>query len=53
MVERWEWVNIARDFLQGDSYFNLGFFLTEVPIVILLEVTDGYNKMELPGEREL
>jgi hypothetical protein len=43
------WINI---FLQCDSYSPVGFCLTEIPIAMMLEETDGY-KMGQPGERDL
>ena len=37
-------INIRKGFLQGDSYSPVGFCLTEVPISMLIEETDGvYN----------
>ena len=30
-------INIRKDFLQGDSYFLVGFCLTEVPVSTLVE----------------
>ena len=44
------WINIRKGFLQGDSYCPVGFCLTEVPVAMLLEQTDGY-KVGKPGER--
>ena len=41
-----------KGFLQGDSYSPVGFCLTEIPIAMMLEETDGY-KMGQPGERDL
>ena len=35
-------INIVRGFLQGDSYSPVGFCLTEVPVAMLMEETDGY-----------
>ena len=46
------WIEIKRGFLQGDSYSPLGFCLTEIPIAMLLEGTEGY-KMGPPGNREV
>ncbi|CAB4015299.1 Hypothetical predicted protein [Paramuricea clavata] len=46
------WINIRKGFLQGDSYSPVGFCLTEVPIAMMLEETDGY-KMGQPGETDL
>ena len=43
-------IRIARGFLQGDSFSPVGFCLTEVPVAILLEETDGYI-MGQEGER--
>ena len=45
------WINIKKGFLQGDSYSPVGFCLTEVPITMMLEETDGY-KMGKAGQRE-
>ena len=45
------WIKIRKGFLQGDSYFPVGFCLTEVPITMMLEETDGY-KMGQPGPEE-
>ena len=36
-------INIRKGFLQGDSYFPVGFCLTEIPISLLIEETDGYT----------
>ena len=36
-------LNILKGFLQGDSYAPVGFCLTEVPVSMLLEETDGYK----------
>ena len=36
------WINIKRGFLQVDSYSPVGFCLTEVPIAMILDETDGY-----------
>ena len=46
------WIEIKRGFLQGDSYSPVGFCLTEIPIAMLLEGTEGY-KMGPPGNREV
>ena len=46
------WIDIKKGFLQGDSYSPVGFCLTEVPIVMLLEETDGY-RMGAAGERNI
>ena len=46
------WIEIKRGFLQGDSYSPVGFCLTEIPIAMLLEGTEGY-RMGLPGNREV
>ena len=35
---------------QGDSYSPVGFYLTEVPIAMLLDETEGY-KLGQPGRR--
>ena len=41
---------IVRGFLKGDSYSPIGFCLTKVPVVMLMEDTDGYM-MGQEGER--
>ena len=46
------WINIMKGFLQGDSFSPVGFCITEVPIGMLLQETDGYM-MGPPGERNL
>ena len=44
------WIKISKGFLQGDSYSPVGFCLTEVPVAMFLEETDGY-RMGAAGER--
>ena len=44
-------LNILKGFLQGDSYTPVGFCLTEVPISMLLEETDGYKMGQKDEER--
>ena len=44
-------INFKKGFLQGDSYSPVGFYLTEVPVAMLIEETDGYNMGESGGER--
>ena len=46
------WINIRRGFLQGDSFSPVGFCLTEVPVSMLIEQSDGYM-MGPPGNRNL
>jgi len=46
------WIEIKRGFLQGDSFSPVGFCLTEVPVTMLLEESDGY-RMGPPGDRNL
>ena len=46
------WIEIKGGFLQGDSYSPVGFCLTGIPIVSLLEGTDGY-RMIPPGIRKV
>ena len=46
------WINIKKGFLQGDTYSPIGFCLTEIPVMMMLQETDGY-KMGLPGDRQL
>ena len=35
-------IHMKKGFLQGDSYSPVGFCLTEVPVAMLIEDTDGY-----------
>ena len=35
-------ISIRKSFLQGSNYSSVGFFITEVPVSILIEKTDGY-----------
>ena len=35
-------ISIRKSFLQGSNYSPVGFFITEVPVSILIEKTDGY-----------
>ena len=51
-VKTSRWINIRKGFLQSDSYSPVGFCLTEVPIGMLLQETEGY-RMGGPGKREL
>ena len=44
-------INIARWFLQGGSYFPIGFCLTEVPVAMLIEELDGYTMGQRGEER--
>ena len=44
-------INIVKGFLQSDSYSPVGFCLTEVPVAMLIEESDGY-KMGQKGEKE-
>ena len=37
---------------QGDSYLPVGFYLTEVPIAMLLDETEGY-KLGQPGRKSI
>ena len=45
------WIDIKKGFLQGDTFSPVGFCCTEIPIMMLLEESDGY-KMGPPGRRE-
>ena len=45
-------INVTRGFLQGDSFSPVGFCLTEVPVAMLMEGSDGY-KMGKGGERRV
>ena len=49
--ENSRWINIKRNFLQGDSYSPVGFCCTEIPAAMLLEETKGYS-IGNPGERD-
>ena len=51
-VKTSRWIKIRKGFLQGNSYSPVCFCLTEVPIAMMLEETDGY-KIGKPGERDL
>ena len=44
-------INIRKGFLQGDSYSPVGFCLTELPISMLIEETDGYTMGQRDKER--
>ena len=44
------WIRILKGFLQGDSYSPVGFCLTEKPIAMLLNETEGC-KLDQPGRR--
>ena len=46
------WIDIKRGFLQGDSFSPVGFCLTEIPVAMLLEESEGYM-MGAPGERNV
>ena len=46
------WIRIKRGFLQGDSFSPVGFCLTEVPISMLIQESEGY-RMGPPGDRNL
>ena len=35
-------ISIKKGFLQGDRYYQVGFCLTEVPTLMLIEDTDEY-----------
>ena len=37
--------------MQGDSYSQVGFYLTEVPISVMIEETDGYTMGQRDKER--
>ena len=45
-------INIVKGFLQGNSYSPVGFCLTEVPVAMLIDESDGY-KMGLKGEERV
>ena len=42
-------IRILKGFLQGDNYLPVGVCLTEVPIAMLLNETEGY-KLGQPGK---
>ena len=42
-VKTSRWIKVRKGFLQADSYSPVGFCLTEVPIAMMLEKTDGYK----------
>ena len=44
------WIRILKGFLQGDSYSSVGFCLTEMPIAMLLDETEG-SKLDQPVRR--
>ena len=44
-------INIRKGFLQGDSYSPVGFCLTEIPISMCIEETDGYTMGQRDKER--
>ena len=44
-------INIRKGFLQGDSYSPVGFCLTEIPILMLIEETDGYTMGQRDKDR--
>ena len=44
-------INISKGFLQGDSYSPVGFCLTEIPISMCIEETDGYTMGQRDKER--
>ena len=41
------WIKILKGFLQGDSYSPVEFCLTEMPIAMLLDETEGYKLGQL------
>ena len=41
------WIKILKGFLQGHSYSPVGFCLTEMPIAMLLDETEGYKLGQL------
>ena len=43
-------INIVKGFLQGESCSPVGFCLTEVPVAVLIEETDGYTVELQRGE---
>ena len=45
-------MDIKKGFLQGDTYSPVGFCHTEIPVMMLLEESDGYQ-MGPQGKREI
>ena len=41
------WIKILKGLLQGDSYSPVGFCLTEMPIAMPLDETEGYKLGQL------
>ena len=39
--------------MKGDSYSSVGFCLTEVPILLLIEETDGYTMERRVGRKSI
>lgn len=46
------WIKIKRGFLQGNSFSPVGICLSEVPVAMLLDDTEGY-KMGPPGQNNI
>ena len=44
-------INIAKGFLQGDSFSPVGFCLSEVPVSMLIEESNGYKLGQKGDER--
>ena len=51
-LELWKDIYIKCGFLQGDSYSQVGFCITEIPVAKLLEQSKGYRMGE-PGKRDV
>ena len=51
LLRSW-WIDIKKGLLQGDTYSPVGFCCTKMPVMMLLEESDGY-KMRPPGKREM
>ena len=43
-----QWIQMLCSFLQGDSYSPVGFYISEIPVCILLQHSCGYRMGE-PG----
>ena len=49
---RSRWTDIKKRFSPGDTYSPVGFCCTEIPVMILLEKSDGY-KTRIRDEKEI
>ena len=46
-------INVRKRLMKGDSYSSVGFCLTEVPILLLIEETDGYTMERRVGRKSI